>query len=386
MEEFVYLDHAATSWPKPPEVTAAMTNALQSGANAGRGNYALAMGSGRVLVRARSVLAELFGVTNAQDIAFTQNTTMSLNMAIRGTLKTGDHVISTMTEHNSVRRPLEYLRKTLGISVDYLKVDREGQLDLLELERAFRPNTKMVICNHSSNLLGSILPIGDIGDIAKSHGAVFLVDAAQSAGSLDIDVTEMNIDLLAFPGHKGLLGPQGTGGLYISPELDLEPLMYGGTGSQSENSDQPSVRPDRYEAGTQNAVGIAGLLAGVQKVKSIGTRTIHEREWGLTQRLMEGLSHIPGIRLLGPSLGVPRTGIVSFVIDGEESAYIAHRLDREYKIAVRAGMHCTPLAHKAVDTLESGAVRASVGVDTTEQNISRMLAAMDELYGSTCSR
>lgn len=188
MEDFVYLDHAATSWPKPPEVASAMMNALQSGANAGRGNYSLAIGSGRVLVRTRSVLAGLFGVSNAQDIAFTHNTTMSLNMAIRGTLKAGDHVISTMTEHNSVRRPLEYLRKTLGIKVDYLKVDREGQLDLKELKNAFQPNTKMVICNHSSNLLGSILPIGDIGDIVKSHGAVFLLDAAQSAGSLDIDV------------------------------------------------------------------------------------------------------------------------------------------------------------------------------------------------------
>ncbi|OMD37583.1 aminotransferase class V-fold PLP-dependent enzyme [Paenibacillus odorifer] len=386
MEDFVYLDHAATSWPKPPEVATAMMNALQSGANAGRGNYSLAMGSGRVLVRTRSVLAGLFGVSNAQDIAFTHNTTMSLNMAIRGMLKAGDHVISTMTEHNSVRRPLEYLRKTLGVTVDYLKVDREGQMDLQELENAFQLNTKMVICNHSSNLLGSILPVGDIGDIVKSHNAVFLVDAAQSAGSIDIDVKKMNIDLLAFPGHKGLLGPQGTGGLYISPELDLEPLMYGGTGSQSENSDQPSVRPDRYEAGTQNTVGIAGLLAGVQKVQSLGTNVIYEREWVLTQRLMEGLSHIPGIKLLGPSLGAPRTGIVSFVVDGEESANIAHHLDRDYKIAVRAGMHCTPLAHKAVDTLESGAVRASVGVDTTEHNISRMLAAMDELYGNARSR
>lgn len=386
MDELVYLDHAATSWPKSPEVVAAMMDALQSGANAGRGNHSLAMGTGRVLVRARSMLAELFAVPNAQDIAFTHNTTMSLNMAIRGSLKAGDHVISTMTEHNSVRRPLEYMRRTLGINVDYLQVNLEGQLDLNQLERTFQTNTKMVICNHSSNLLGSILPVGDIGDIAKSHGALFLVDAAQSAGSLQIDVGSMNIDLLAFPGHKGLLGPPGTGGLYISPELDLEPLMYGGTGSQSENIDQPSVRPDRYEAGTQNAVGIAGLLAGVQKVKSLGTSVIYEKEWSLAQMLMEGLSVIPGIRILGPDYGAPRTGIVSFVIKGQDSALIAHRLDREYKIAVRAGMHCTPLAHKAVETLETGAVRASVGVDTTEHDISRMLMAMKELYSNPSSR
>lgn len=387
MEQLVYLDHAATSWPKPPEVAAAMMDALQySGANAGRGNHALAIGTGRVMVRARSLLAELFSVSNSQDIAFTHNTTMGLNMAIRGTLHAGDHVISTMTEHNSVRRPLEYLRQTIGIEIDYLQVDRQGQVNLLELKRKIKPNTKMVICNHSSNLLGSILPIGEIGDIVKSHGVVFLVDAAQSAGSLDIDVTKMNIDLLAFPGHKGLLGPQGTGGIYISPDLDLEPLMLGGTGSQSENSSQPTVRPDRYEAGTQNAVGIAGLLAGVKKVKSLGLVNIHNQEWALTQKLMEGLLGIPGIRLLGPDIGVSRSGIVSFTIEGQDSADIAHRLDRDYNIAVRAGMHCTPLAHQSVETLGSGAVRASVGPSTTEDEITKMLDAMVELYGRTRSR
>lgn len=387
MEGLVYLDHAATSWPKPPEVAAAMMEALQqSGANAGRGNHSLAIGTGRVLVRARAMLAELFGVANAQDIAFTHNTTMGLNMAIKGTLHRGDHVVSTMTEHNSVRRPLEYLRRTLGIEVDYVQVDQQGELDLVELKSMMRPNTRMVICNHSSNLLGSILPVGEIGDIAKSHGAVFLVDAAQSAGSLPIDVTAMNIDLLAFPGHKGLLGPQGTGGLYISPQLDLEPLMHGGTGSQSENSDQPSVRPDRYEAGTQNAVGIAGLLAGVKAVKGLGIEQIHRQEWELTQLLMEGLAAIPSIRILGPAAGAPRSGIVAYVVEGQDSANIAHRLDRGYQIAVRAGMHCTPLAHQAVDTLKSGAVRASVGVSSTEEDVHKLLYAMTDILGASRTR
>ena len=387
MEGLVYLDHAATSWPKPPAVAAAMMEALQqSGANAGRGNHSLAIGTGRVLVRARAMLAELFGVANAQDIAFTHNTTMGLNMAIKGTLQRGDHVISTMTEHNSVRRPLEYLRRTMEIEVDYVRVDQQGQLNLAELKGKMRPNTRMVICNHSSNLLGSILPVGEIGDIAKSHGAVFLVDAAQSAGSLPIDVTAMNIDLLAFPGHKGLLGPQGTGGLYISPHLDLEPLMHGGTGSQSENSDQPSVRPDRYEAGTQNAVGIAGLLAGVKAVKAQGIEQIHRQEWELTQLLMEGLAMIPSIRILGPAAGAPRSGIVAFVVEGQDSASIAHRLDREYQIAVRAGMHCTPLAHQAADTLKSGAVRASVGVSSTEEDVHKLLYAMTDMLGASRTR
>lgn len=386
MEELVYLDHAATSWPKPPEVAAAMMEALQhSGANAGRGNHSMAMGTGRMLVRARSMLAELFSISNAQDVAFTHNTTMGLNMAIKGTLRRGDHVISTMTEHNSVRRPLEYLRKTLGVEIDYVPVNPEGQVDLLELQKLFKGNTKMVICNHSSNLLGSILPVGEIGDLAESRGAVFLVDAAQSAGTIEIDVAKMNIDLLAFPGHKGLLGPQGTGGIYIAPGLDMEPLLHGGTGSQSENSDQPTVRPDRYEAGTQNAVGIAGLLAGLRKIKELGPENIHQQEWLLTQMLMEGLSVVPGIKMLGPGIGGSRSGIVSFTIEGQDSAMIAHRLDREYNIAVRAGMHCTPLAHQSVDTLKSGAVRVSVGVSSTENDIQRMLVAMKELYGRTGS-
>ncbi|ASA24987.1 aminotransferase class V-fold PLP-dependent enzyme [Paenibacillus donghaensis] len=387
MKQLIYLDYAATSWPKPPEVLAAVLNTLEhSGANAGRGNHSLAMGTGRVLVRARAALAELFGVANAQDIAFTHNTTMGLNMAIRGVLKPGDHVISTMTEHNSVRRPLEYLKRTLGIEVDYLKVNNEGQLDLQELSDSFCYNTKMAICNHGSNLLGSILPIEEIGSIAKKHGAIFLVDAAQTAGSVEIDVGRMGIDLLAFPGHKGLLGPQGTGGLYISPQIELEPLILGGTGSQSESSEQPSVRPDRYEAGTQNAPGIAGLLAGVLKIKSVGLHSIHQQEWQLTQLLMGGLASMKGIRILGPQQGEKRTGIVSFVMEGLDSADIAHRLDREYNIAVRAGMHCTPLAHQAADTLKSGAVRASVGLDSTEHDIDRVLAAVREIQKSSRSR
>lgn len=383
MERFVYLDHAATSWPKPPEVAAAMMDALDhAAANAGRGNYSLALDAGRVLMRARMQLAGLFGVTHAQDIAFTHNTTMGLNMAIQGFLRPGDHVLSTMTEHNSVRRPLEYLRKNIGIEIDYVQADAAGQVDLHQMNRLFKTNTRMVICNHSSNLLGSILPIGDIGDLAKTHGATFLVDAAQSAGSIAIDVGSMNIDMLAFPGHKGLLGPQGTGGLYISPHIDLEPLLLGGTGSQSENSDQPTVRPDRYEAGTQNTVGIAGLLAGVNKIKSLGIENIHQHEWQLAQRLMEGLAGIPGLKLLGPAIGLPRSGIAAFTIEGQDSATVAHQLDREYRIAVRAGMHCTPLAHQTANTIASGAVRASVGPSTTKEEVDYLLHAMNELYGS----
>ncbi len=220
----------------------------------------MAVKAARILYGTRRVLAELFGVKNPNDIVLTSNTTEALNMALKGYLSEGDHVIATMIEHNSVRRPLEYLRRTRGIHVDYVQVDEEGQPDLQQINKMFRSNTRMLVCSHSSNLLGSILPLREIGEMVRGKGAVMLVDAAQSAGTLDINVEDLSIDMLAFPGHKGLLGPQGTGGLYISPTIELEPILHGGTGSQSEAIEMPTVRPDRYEAGTPNTVGHAGLL------------------------------------------------------------------------------------------------------------------------------
>lgn len=382
MKSVVYLDHAATSWPKPPEVFEAMLQAMEdAGANPGRGSHRMAVNASRVLYNARMMLAGLFGVRNPNDIVLTSNTTEALNLAIKGFLKPGDHVIATMIEHNSVRRPLEYLRRTQGVAVDYVSVDAEGKVDLKEVERAFRANTRLVACSHGSNLLGSILPIGEIGGMASKRGAVLLVDAAQSAGMLAIDVKEMNIGMLAFPGHKGLLGPQGTGGLYVSPEIDLEPLLHGGTGGQSESVDQPSVRPDRYEAGTPNTIGFAGLQAGTAIVLDRTPKRIYRHEWELTQTLMEALGSFKGIRLLGPGIGKPRTGMISFVVEKMESAMLAFKLDREYGIAVRAGMHCTPLAHEASGTGKTGAVRASVGMETSKEDIDIMVNAMAELLG-----
>ncbi|WP_438348362.1 aminotransferase class V-fold PLP-dependent enzyme [Paenibacillus sp. FA6] len=376
----IYLDHAATSWPKPPAVIQAMQVAMEeSAANPGRGSHAMAVKASRVLFESRMQLAKLFCVKNPNDIAFTNNTTVALNMAIKGILQEGDHVVATMVEHNSVRRPLEYLKRTLGITVDYVKVNGKGELNLNDVEIALKQPTRLVVCTHSSNLLGSILPVEEIGALARKHGVLFLVDAAQSAGILDIDVERMHIDMMAFPGHKGLLGPQGTGGLYIAPQVDLEPLIHGGTGSQSEEKEQPSVRPDRYEAGTPNTVGIAGLKVGVQKVIELTPKRIYSHEWNLTQQLMDGLVDIPGITLLGPDKGAPRTGIVSFVVEKYDSSEIAFRLDREYGIAVRAGFHCTPLAHYAVQTDKSGAVRASVGVDTTDVEMDTLIKAMKQL-------
>lgn len=349
-------------------------------ANPGRGNYSMALNAGRILMSARSKLAEVFHINNPNDIAFTSNTTMALNLAIKGYLQPGDHVIATMVEHNSVRRPLEFLKRTQGITVDYIPVNREGEIHLPDVKRALQRRTKMVICSHSSNLLGSVLPIQEIGELAHAHGAILLVDAAQTAGHYDINVSKVSVDLLAFPGHKGLLGPQGTGGLYISPDVNLEPLMHGGTGSQSETPEQPDVRPDRYEAGTANTVGIAGLEAGVRVVMAEGVDSIYEREWKLTQYLMEGLEEIRGVSILGPDRGKVRTGIVAFNMRDRDAAQVAFQLDRLYGVAVRAGYHCTPLAHEMAGTSEQGAVRASVGYHTQQEDVETLLQAVRGIY------
>lgn len=339
----------------------------------------MALQASRIMFHTRKALASLFHIANPNDIAFTSNTTSALNLAIKGWLKPGDHVITTMIEHNSVRRPLEYLKRTLGVEVDYIPVNAEGEINLEEVKTAFRKETTMLICSHSSNLLGSILPLRELGEIAHAHEAVFLVDAAQTAGICPIDVSEMGIDLLAFPGHKGLLGPPGTGGLYISPFVDLEPQLHGGTGSNSEDLEQPLVRPDRYEAGTSNVVGIAGLGAGVDTLLQYGVEQIYQKQWQFTQLMLEELQRLPGVSVLGPSIGKPRTGIVAFNLEGKDAAEIAFKLDRDYGIAVRAGYHCTPLAHQTAGTLNQGAVRASVGLDTTIQEVEALLSAVKEI-------
>ncbi|MFW5433607.1 aminotransferase class V-fold PLP-dependent enzyme [Paenibacillus apiarius] len=372
-----YFDHAATSWPKPKAVMEAVqASMLEEGANPGRGGHIMAKRAGQRLLRARMALADLLQVSNPIDIAFTYNTTMALNMAIYGYVRPGDHVVATAVEHNSVRRPLEELRRKQGVHVTYVNTDEQGQLNLKQLEQAITSSTRLVICNHSSNLFGSIIPVEEISVICHHYGARLLVDAAQSAGLLPIQVERMGIDMLAFPGHKGLLGPQGTGGLYLHPDVNIDPLIQGGTGSHSEGVAQPLTRPDRYEAGTPNTAGIAGLEAGVKYVLNESVEKMYDKEWSLTQRIMETLLSIDGIRVLGPDPGRPRTGIVSFVAEQADSAAIAHRLDKEFGIAVRAGYHCTPLAHEAAGTIGQGAVRISVGWNTSEDDVDRLLEAV----------
>ncbi|PYI52391.1 aminotransferase class V-fold PLP-dependent enzyme [Paenibacillus flagellatus] len=375
-----YFDNAASSWPKPPQVLDAMTESIrEAAANPGRGSHQMAVKASRILFEARHEVARLIGVKNPNDISFALNTTMALNQAIKGFVREGDHVICTNVEHNSVRRPLEYLKQVKGVHVTYIEADAEGNIELKNVEGAIQANTTLIVANHSSNLLGTILPVADIADIARRRGVKLLVDGAQTAGIVPIDVQGMGIDMFAFPGHKGLLGPQGTGGLYIHPDLVLEPLLHGGTGSQSESIEQPNVRPDRYEAGTQNSVGIAGLKEGVKFIRNEGVEAIHTKEWRQIQTLMEGLRAIEGVKLLGPKLGEEKTGIAAFVLDGVDSSEVAFILDQSFQIAVRAGYHCTPLAHQSAGTLETGAVRASIGYFTTDSEIDDFIEAIREI-------
>ncbi|WP_373286395.1 aminotransferase class V-fold PLP-dependent enzyme [Paenibacillus physcomitrellae] len=376
----MYLDHAATSWPKPEAVINAMTESVTFMAGSpGRGTHGMSLQAGRTMNKARSTLSKLLGFGNPNDVAFAQNATMALNLAIKGLLQPGDHVISTMLEHNSVRRPLEFLKRTQGIEVNYVPVDLSGQINLEAVKKLFRTNTKLVIATHSSNLLGCILPVEELARLAHEHGAVMLVDGAQTVGNLPVDVERMGIDMLAFPGHKGLLGPQGTGGLYIHPDINLEPQMHGGTGSQSAEPEQPDIRPDRYEAGTPNIPGISGLAAGAEEVLRIGVEQIYKHEWSLTQTIVENLQNLSGVKLIGPALGEPRTGIVSFILENQDPAQTAFHLDRKYGIAVRAGYHCTPLGHAQAQTTETGAVRVSVGYTTQEYEVETLIRAVAEL-------
>lgn len=378
--DLIYMDNAASSWPKPPTVIEAMKDCLlHYAANPGRGSHKMAVAASRVLFECRKNIATLFNIKNPNCISFAMNTTMALNQAIHGYVEPGDHVICTAIEHNSVRRPLEFLKKHKNVQLTYIPVDSSGYMNMETFKESFRNNTKLVICNHSSNLLGTITPIEKIVEVCKKKNVTILIDAAQTAGHLEIDVEALGIDMVAFPGHKGLLGPQGTGGLYIRPEMELEPFLLGGTGSQSEMIEQPVVRPDRYESGTPNTVGIAGLNEGVKFILKETVQAIHKKEWELTQQLMQELQGEANIEILGPALGEDKTGIVALNITGIDASEIAYKLDRTYNIAVRAGYHCTPLTHESMGTLNQGAVRFSVGYFTSSHDIEESVRAIKEL-------
>lgn len=377
----IYLDNAATSWPKPDCVSAAMERFLREhGANPGRSGHAMSIQAGRVVFDARERVARLFRFDDPLAVAFTKNATEALNLAIQGLLAPGDHVITSVMEHNSVLRPLRFLEGR-GVSVTRVPCAGDGTLDPDDVARSISSRTRLVVLSHASNVVGTLCPIGAIGKLAREHEVLFCVDAAQSAGACPIDMAAMNIDLLAFTGHKSLYGPQGTGGLCIGERARgrLRPLLYGGTGSASDSDTHPEFLPDCFEAGTLNAVGLAGLAAGIAFIEERGVEAIRKHEMTLAARLIAGLRELPGIRILGTADMSRRTAVVSFNLDGWSCSEVAQTLDDRFGLCCRSGLHCAPLAHRQLGTFPEGAVRFSLGLFNTEADITAALDALREL-------
>jgi cysteine desulfurase family protein len=377
----IYFDNAATTWPKPETVYEAVDDCLRGlGANPGRSGHRMALAAGRVLTDARLLMAKLVNAPESSQIIFTVNATEALNLGIKGQLKPGDHVITSRLEHNSVARPLETLR--IG-GVEVTRLPTSGATGVLpaQVEAAIQENTKMIVLTHASNVTGTLNPIAEIGKIACRRKILFLVDAAQTAGVFPIDVQAMNIDVLAFAGHKGLFGPAGTGGLFLRKGIRLTPLKEGGTGTNSEFPLQPEKCPERYESGTLNTPGIAGLAAGIRYILAEGIGQIREKEKDLTERLQRGLEALPGITVYGPPLGVERAAVVSFNILGMEPSEVCLILDQAFEIAARSGLHCAPDAHRTMGTLPKGTVRLSLGYLNTTEEVDRCLEAVAAIAG-----
>lgn len=370
----IYLDHAATSWPKPPNVLHAMIAAMvEGGGNPGRSGHALSLRASEIIFDCREAVAQLFGVSDPLRIAFASNATEALNLAIKGSLMPGDHAVYSSIEHNAVWRPLKAM-EAHGVALTMVEAGPDGIVSPEHIAAALRPNTRLVALSHASNVNGAINNVAAVGHLLHDHKALFLVDAAQTAGSLPIDVDTMDIDLLAFPGHKGLLGPQGTGGLYIRPGIDLVPLKHGGTGSLSHLADMPAIAPDRYESGTPNTPGLAGLKAGIDTVMALGVEAIRDAERTHIARLHDVLSDIPGVTLLGPEDAALCAGIVALTASEHDPEDLASELAATYSIACRAGLICAPLAHTTLGT--NSVLRLSVGATTTEDEITAVIAAL----------
>ncbi|NLC02822.1 MAG: aminotransferase class V-fold PLP-dependent enzyme [Tissierellia bacterium] len=374
-----YFDNAATSFPKPDIVYKSILEAMSEyGANPGRSGHKLALKINRKIYNTRESLADLFQIKDPMNVIFTFNGTESLNLGIKGVLKPGDHIITTSMEHNSVLRPIKYLER-FGVQSTIVQADSLGKMNPADIKKAIKSNTKIILITHISNLTGTIMPIQEIGAIAKENELIFMVDAAQSAGVYPIDVEAMNIDILAFPGHKGLLGPQGTGGLYIRQGLNVEESLQGGTGSISESLVQPNMSPDRYESGTPNGPGIIGLGAGLEYIKSVGMENIRKHEEKLTEYFIEEMKKIAGVKLYGPCDIRQQAAVVSLNIKDYDSSEIAYILDEQYDIMVRSGLHCAPLAHKTIGTFDQGAVRFSFSPFNTVEEIEYGIRSIKEI-------
>ncbi|HZK43994.1 MAG TPA: aminotransferase class V-fold PLP-dependent enzyme [Syntrophomonadaceae bacterium] len=377
--KLTYMDNAATTYPKPESVYLAMDHFNRHmGGNPGRGTNQPTLKAGSILLEARETLAKLFNIDDSLQIAFTSNITDSLNIGLKGILQAGDHIITTSMEHNSVARPIFVLEKS-GVQWTKVPTAPDGTLNPDDVKKAILPNTRMICILHASNVTGTIMPILEIGEIARDNNVLFMVDTAQSAGVLSVDVVKQNIDILTFTGHKGLLGPQGTGGIYIKPGINLKPSRQGGTGSLSEHLEHPEVMPDLLESGTLNTPGIAGLLAGVKFIHQIGLNVISEQERKLTDLLLNGLKEIKGVKIYGPQDSKKKTAVIAFNIGDMDCGEVSLLLDHEYSIVTRSGIHCSPLAHQTLGTLEQGLVRLSPGYFTNVEDIEYTIKAIHRI-------
>lgn len=376
----VYLDNAATSYPKPKEVADAVYDfMINNGTSSGRGSYKKAMESDFLIYNARKEIASLFNFDDPKRVIFTSNVTESLNLAIRGIVKNGDNVITSSLEHNAVWRCLKTLEKEINISITKINSNKEGYINIEEINKSIKYNTSLIVFNHASNVLGTIQPIKKIGKIARNKNIPFLVDAAQSAGAFPIDIKKDNIDLLAFTGHKSLLGPMGTGGLLINCEYEISPLKVGGTGGDSAYEYQPNYYPNKLETGTLNVSGIVGLLESVRYIKKEGICKIHNKEKELIKYALEKLEGVKNIELYGPKNYKDIVGVISFNIKNMKAEDIAYILDNKYDIMVRAGLHCAPNAHELIGTKDIGTLRIGIGYFNEKEDIDLLVNALNEI-------
>ncbi len=375
----IYMDNGATSYPKPPEVIETMIDVMANYcANPGRAGHFMAARTAQEIYKSRLAVARLFNIKDPARLVFTKNCTESINVALKGILKEGDHVITSSMEHNSVVRPLMELRQK-GVSATFVSCAQDGSIDPKDIKEAIRPNTKMIVMTAASNVTGTKMPLEEIGRIALRRGVLFMVDGAQGAGHMDIDVEENHIDVLAAPGHKGLLGPQGTGVLYVREGIKIRPLLAGGTGSKSNEEQQPEDFPEGFEAGTVNAPGIIALGAAVRFINKVGVDVIEEHERKLTAKLQKGLTAIRGVVIYGPADTHDKTAAVSMNIENLDCEEVAAILNDRYGIAVRAGLHCSPRAHKTIGTENMGCVRICPGFYTTERELEEVIKAVKEI-------
>lgn len=382
MERKIYFDNGSTSWPKAPGVAEAMSELLTKGAfNINRGNYEGAYEVEGLVLETREKLAKMFHCEDSKRVLFSPGITHSLNYFIKGFLKAGDHVIVSGIEHNAVMRPLRQM-EACGVTYDIAATAEDGSVTAEAIEALVRPETKAVIISHASNVCGTVLPIKAIGQVCKKHDLFFVVDSAQSAGTIQIDMEKCGIDFLAFTGHKGLLGPQGIGGFLISERLDAQmvPYLAGGTGSQSDSLDMPTNLPDKYESGTMNLPGIIGLHAALSYIEETGIEYIHDKKMELTAYFLEKLREFPNIRVVGKQDVQDRVAVVSLDFQGEDNAIIAFELEQNYGIMTRVGLHCAPIAHQSLHTYPQGTVRFAFSASNTKEEIDRCIDGFRELF------